>query len=237
MVDHWYPTVGTLKLGPYPSRNSYSTDEDYRKASDLYKSRYDATWGAVVKTYIDNAWVVRVPFFGFNFDINDIGFLGGVGFLVILTCLRFCLTREIDNLRLALAEARRIGKIEEFYQLIAMRQVFTVPPNEFIKRSKFLIYTPKLIPWFSVLVYVVVVFNDFQSRALGGLIQHDRYKYLMGFEYPAAILIIILATTITWRLVRMDKIWEEAWSEISQRADSSLSGAMPSVDADPGNPT
>jgi hypothetical protein len=207
------------KLGSYPSRNSYSTEEEYRSACELYRSRYDALWGAVIKTYIDNAWVVRVPFFGFSFDVDDIGFLGGLGFLIILTCLRFCLTREIDNLRLALSEARRIGRLEEFYQLIAMRQVFTVPPNEFINRSRFLVYTPKVIPWFSVLVYLVVVFNDFQSRELGKQIQHDRFMYLMGFEYPAALLIISLAMTVTLRLVRLDKMLERAWNEISTRGN------------------
>jgi hypothetical protein len=173
--------------------------------------------------------VVRVPFFGFSFDINDIGFLGGLGFLIILTCLRFCLTREIDNLRLAFAEARRIGKLDEFYQLLAMRQVFTVPPNSSIKRTRLLIYVPKLIPWFSVLVYLVLVFNDAHTGPIGREIQPQRFTYLMAFEYPAVILITILATTVTSRLIRMDEMWQGAWEELvgSRTSDSLPQTAIP----------
>jgi hypothetical protein len=218
-----------LKVGSFPTRASYQNDEDYQAAIALYRSRYDALWGAVVRTYIDNSWVVRVPFFGFSFDINDIGFLGGLGFLIILTCLRFCLTREIDNLRLAFAEARRIGKLDEFYQLLAMRQVFTVPPNSSIKRTRLLIYVPKLIPWFSVLVYLVLVFNDAHTGPIGREIQPQRFTYLMAFEYPAVILITILATTVTSRLIRMDEMWHGAWEELvgSRTSDSLPQTAIP----------
>jgi hypothetical protein len=210
-----------LKVGNFPSRASYVRDEDYQTAVALYKNRYDALWGAVVRTYIDNSWVVRVPFFGFSFDINDIGFLGGLGFLIILTCLRFCLTREIDNLRFAFAEARKIGKLDEFYQLLAMRQVFTVPPNSSIKRTRLLVYVPKLIPWFSVAVYLVLVFNDAHTGPIGKEIQPTRFGYLMAFEYPAALLITILASTVTSRLIRMDSMWRLAWKEVSDYKESS----------------
>ena len=53
-----------------------------------------------MRTYVDS-WVIRVPFFGFSFDVNDLGFIGGIGFVIILVCFRLCLSREIDNLRLS----------------------------------------------------------------------------------------------------------------------------------------
>src|SRR5206468_12598531 len=83
----------------HPDLHSFPT----RRSSDL---RYLEFWAAVARTYVDNSWVIRVPFFGFSFDVNDLGLLGGIGFLTILVCLRFCLSRELNNLRLSFDVAR-----------------------------------------------------------------------------------------------------------------------------------
>jgi len=37
-----------------------------------YKQRYDAYYGALVKTYAENAYYIKVPALGFSYDINDL---------------------------------------------------------------------------------------------------------------------------------------------------------------------
>jgi hypothetical protein len=206
------------KLGPYPVRNQFGDDVAYKQAIELYQHRYSDLWAAIARTYVDTAWVIRVPFFGFTFDVNDLGFLGGIGFLVILVCYRFCLTREVNNLRLSFDEAKKKGKdkLEELYNLLAMRQVFTVPTTEHIQKTQFLVITPKLIPWFSVTVYCAVLRNDFATRSIGSDLERTRYHLLMAFEIVVAFFLVVLAWGITRRLVRMDGIWDEYWTVIRE---------------------
>jgi hypothetical protein len=198
-----------LKLGARPTGTD-SADIQER----IYEDNYRGMWDAVYKTYVDNAWVVKVPFFGFTFDINDMGFVAGVGFIIILACLLFCLTREVDNLQLAFSQARKVSKLAEFYQLVAMRQVFTVPESGQGTPSKVLTYSPKLIPWFSLLVYSSVAINDFRSRAVGRMLSNERYFLLVGFEVISLLLIMTLAYHASAALRRLDTIWDRTWKEI-----------------------
>jgi hypothetical protein len=207
------------KLGKYPQRKSFADDSSYRQATESYHQRYSGLWEAVARTYVDNSWVIRVPFLGFTFDVNDLGLLGGIGLLVVFVCYRFFLSREVDNLRLSFEEARRIGKeeLEEFYKLLAMRQVFTVPRTPYIRRTRFLMYAPKLICWFPVLVYLAVTYNDGATRWIGAVLQEPRYRFLIFFELIASGFLIVLAFMVTKRLVRMDKLWDECWREIQAK--------------------
>lgn len=112
-----HSTYVESKLGTYPQREKYKDDIAYKDAIAQYERRYNDLWAAVVRTYVDTSLVIRVPFFGFSFDVNDLGFLGGTGFLTILVCLRFCLTREVNNLLLSFDQARHTSGVElrEFY--------------------------------------------------------------------------------------------------------------------------
>jgi hypothetical protein len=212
------------KLGKYPQRNSFPNDDSYRKAAESYHQRYVVFWEAVARTYVDNSWVIRVPFLGFTFDVNDLGLLGGIGLLVVFVCYRFFLTREVDNLRLSFEEARRIGKaeLEEFYKLLAMRQVFTIPHTPDIKRTRFLLVTPKLICWFPVVVYLVVTYNDLSTSWIGKTLQLRRYQLLILFEVIVLAFLIVLAFMVTKRLVRMDGLWDECWQEIQTKPELNL---------------
>lgn len=74
-----------------------------------------------------NVLLVRIPFFGIGFDVNDLGLLGGITFSVLLILFRFTLWREYNNLRLTF----HLAKPEDLrycYMCLAMQQVLTVPP-------------------------------------------------------------------------------------------------------------
>src|SRR5258708_17933971 len=205
------------KLGPFPQPSAYKDNAAYRLATDAYEQRYLAFLSAVARTYVETSWVIRVAFFGFSFDVNDLGLLGGIGLLTTLICLRFCLTRELNNLRLSLDVAKQASILElrEFYTLLAMRQVFTVPQTTYIVRSRFLRITPKLIAWFSVAVYAAVAFNDFTTRSVSlNLSANIHFWFIFSFEVFVLALLIVLAMGVTQRLIWMDGIWNKCWEEI-----------------------
>ena len=75
----------------------------------------------------ENVNFVRIPFFGVVFDVNDLGLIAGFTFLVILGWFRFSVARELSNIQLAFGEARSGQQLARVYNLLAMRQVLTVP--------------------------------------------------------------------------------------------------------------
>ena len=203
----------------------------YERSLAAYHGRYRSLWDAIARTYVDNSWIIRVPFLGFSFDVNDLGLLGGTGLLVVLVCYRFFLTREVDNLRLSFEEARRIGKaeLEEFYKLLAMRQVFTVPLTPNIRRTRFLVFTPKLICWFPVAVLSGSYDQRFRNRFdRRGTSQTEICfpNFVRGncFGMSGRFGLHGMA-----RLVRMDNLWDNCWKELQAPSQPSAQVA-PSIE-------
>jgi uncharacterized membrane protein len=93
-------------LGHYPERQNFRNDQEFNDAKRMFESRYLELSEGVVKAYLDTL-SIHVPFFGFSFDMNDLGLLGGIGLVVILTCYRFFLSRELNNLQMSFEEARK----------------------------------------------------------------------------------------------------------------------------------
>jgi hypothetical protein len=226
------------KLGPYPERLG-KTEEEFTDAKRRYESRYLELCAAVERAYVDTSFTIRVPFLGFSFDVNDMGLMGGIGFLVILTCYRFFLSRELNNLRMSFEEARQLGMdhLGEFYKLLAMRQVFTVPVTKHIKRTWFLAVTPKLLSWLPLVIYLAVVVNDVmkdvQTSWIGSALRQGfRMNLLFGSELVAVISMAILCSHINIRLVRMDRLWAEYWNTLEEHERQSavaLQGAPASA--------
>jgi hypothetical protein len=76
-----YGTYMAKKLGDAPKLADYKGDTAKLKvADDLYKKRQEALCVAVENSYVDGSFLVHVPFFGFTFDVNDLGLLSSVGF-------------------------------------------------------------------------------------------------------------------------------------------------------------
>jgi hypothetical protein len=194
---------------PSPDRKNFNTDDDYNRAVKDIESRREQLITAIAKSYVDNSLVIHVPFFGFSLDVNDLGLIGGISFLVILGCFRFFLSRELDNLHISFKEAKRLGKLAEFYTLLAMRQVFTVPDTEQIRRSKFLLYTPKIICWFPLVVHIAVTLNDIKTGNIGNLLSEPRYGFLLVSEILITIGLVMLSVMVTKRLRRIDTAWKD----------------------------
>jgi uncharacterized membrane protein len=202
-------------LGHYPERQNFRNDQEFNDAKRMFESRYLELSEGVVKAYLDTL-SIHVPFFGFSFDMNDLGLLGGIGLVVILTCYQFFLSRELNNLQMSFEEARKLGMdhFAEFYKLLAMRQVFTIPMTKYIRRSKFLVVTPKLLTWLPLIIYLGVVVSDVRTTAVTVTLLTFRVRLLFMSEFLALIFMSILCSHITIRLIRMDRLWADYWGDL-----------------------
>jgi len=195
-------------IGPLPVPDQFSNEAEYNDAKGLYRRRYEELNTAFIRSYVDSSLFIRVPFFGFSFDVNDLGLLGGIGFLIILGSLRFCLSRELENLHLSFEEAKKLGKLDEFYSLLAMKQVFTIPRTKYIRRTRFLVLAPKAVSLLPLVVYALVAWNDFSTSSIGDFLNKPRVRYQLLFESVTFVCLTILTTMIISRLIRLDALWK-----------------------------
>ncbi|MBI3881549.1 MAG: hypothetical protein HY301_15990 [Verrucomicrobia bacterium] len=84
----------------------------------------------LMKERIETVMHVKVPIFGVQFDINDIGIMAGLTFAVILTMLTVSLDREVKNLRLVFEKIRNGNTDDQraVFDILSMNQVLNVPP-------------------------------------------------------------------------------------------------------------
>lgn len=188
--------------------------------SQLNPAAHDALQAAIIRAYIDNAMTVRVPFFGVAFDVNDLGLLGGLGFVTVLVLLRFSLRTEIACLRIAFKAAEREAhgdpsRLEAFYDLLAMQQVLTMPhlrdprTGWVIRRPPLLRAVPKLVCFLPVIVYSMVAVNDYQSQHVANVINPLHTRILLAYTGVLWVVILLLAAWCFVRLLHIDRIWDE----------------------------
>ncbi|MDX6404264.1 MAG: hypothetical protein QOH70_1719 [Blastocatellia bacterium] len=193
----------TEKLGTVPS------DEQYKEF-----------YGAVIKSYVDNALTIRVPFFGFAFDVNDLGLLAGIGFSTLLLLLRFSLRSENVSIRLAFKAAAG-PTLPVFYDLFAMQQVFTLPHAEdsekqwTAKRYESLRRASKVICLLPSIAYTFILIHDcWITLKIGNLISdfHTRFLVVYTCVFWVAILLLAIWCLRSWK--RIDNLWDEYWDDV-----------------------
>ncbi|HEX2269518.1 MAG TPA: hypothetical protein VHH35_08290 [Pyrinomonadaceae bacterium] len=194
--------------------------------------RYLQFYTAVVRSYVENAFTIKVPFFGFSFDVNDLGLLGGIGFIVILILLRFSLRSEIVSLRLAFKAVRHEAKenpklLATFYDLLAMRQVFTLPHLEDeekqwkVRKLWLLELLAKSSCFLPVIVYSFVAIHDFMTiESIGAILDERRTQVLVAYTITFWVAITGLAiwSFVKWR--ELDKRWGEFWDDVENKSSN-----------------
>jgi hypothetical protein len=180
-----------------------------------YEIRYREFYSALSRTYADSSYIIRVPFFGFTVDANDLGLLGGISFVVILVMLRLCISREVGNLHISFKKAEGLGRLSEFYNLLAMQQVFTVPPGT-ITRDSLLLWVPKLFFSAPLTVHLAVVAHDFATIGIGRGLSDTHALIVLVCEVGLAIVIAALTGMVLTRLRRLDDVWLEYWQKVER---------------------
>lgn len=185
--------------------------EEYDKAADLYKRRYDAFWLGVTHALVDNRFFVHVPFFGLSFDVNDLGILSGVGLVSILLLLWFSADTKLENLKLSFSETRKLRCLAEFYRLAAMRQVLTMPPLPDRKARPLEVWLPKPIAFLPLAVYFWLFIHDVGTSRVGRQLSTVRMRIFVGSEVLFLIGIAILAVQCFVLTRRLDSAWMDGW--------------------------
>jgi len=197
---------------PYVMRKIGEKPKEAGPEYDSYQKRYESLYSAYARSYVENTFAIRVPFFGFTFDVNDLGLLGGLALLILLTILRFCLSREINNLDLSFPEANRIGQLKELYMLLAMRQVLTVPQTSKFKPKRFLIAIPKVLCFLPVIVHTSVTVHD--ALTIDMFKDSWHAMIVMVSDFVLLVAIGIVTFMVITRLMRIDLIWASCWRAI-----------------------
>lgn len=84
------------------------------------------------KSYVENIYLIRVPFFGVALDVNDLGLIGGLSLLIVLIMLRLSLRNYIISLRISIKNCFTSDEVdqterENFYEILTARQLFVFP--------------------------------------------------------------------------------------------------------------
>jgi hypothetical protein len=209
-----------FKTGYIESMDEEIKEEDKEKVKEASKTFRDA----LIKSYVDNAFVIHVPFFGVTFDINDLSLIGGLGFIVVLTILRYSLRSEIICLSMGFRTAIAAGRLSEFYDLISTRQLFTLPKiqggDKPILPNTLLRYLPRVVIYFPLLVYVAIVSNDMLTLNIGKLMGQGHTFALVSYSLLFLLLIFSLSIMCWLRWKALDDIWEKHWQKIHPETTS-----------------
>jgi hypothetical protein len=122
-------------------------DGSLRRAQDFYNKRnfysclqIEETVKEMERVDAEGVNMIQAPFFGFRFDINDLGLFAGVTFCIVLVWFRFSISREAANLEIAFAEAKKTNHLEYCYNFLSMNQVLTIPRSLSSQNKQFTIF-------------------------------------------------------------------------------------------------
>lgn len=167
----------------------------------------------------DKVLFLEVPFFGIAIDVNSLGAVGGISLIVILSLLRFSLSREIKNLNLSFRQAFYQGKLCEFYHWLAMRLVIVVPDMEGETKNQALSAGAKHICLLPLLVIIWGVGYDYYSIYIYGFGEPDWHLVIETF---CVFAIAYLSFRCVERFTHLDEIWEDYFLIIRKTPDELL---------------
>jgi hypothetical protein len=125
------PGIGEINEQVLQMENKVKANRAVRESScEDERERLAMFATSMHRSAAETKYTVRVPFFGLAFDINDVGILGGFGLWIILILLRLSLRSQIVSLRMGFKAAFAHGQGQDFYDVLAARQVFVFPPLE-----------------------------------------------------------------------------------------------------------
>jgi hypothetical protein len=193
---------------------------------------------------VENVTLIRIPFFGVTFDVNDLGVLSGIAFTILLFWLMYALVSERHDVRFLFRTAiemrapDRPDLLLPIYRLLAMRQVLSVPPLIFkngappdhaneTNNRRLLNSAAKALFFMPVVVHSAILWNDFGTRPLGETISTDGTNTAI----VASAVLFSLIAVLTAICVRVSSLTDKEWAYASDQIYRGLPAklvAMPS---------
>ncbi|HUP61981.1 MAG TPA: hypothetical protein VNA69_16360 [Thermoanaerobaculia bacterium] len=201
--------IGRPPIAALKERSS----SEYLEARDRHLARYHEFYSALMKTYVETGFGVRAPFFGVFVDVNDLGAIGGLAFLIMLVMLAFSLRREIENLKVAFYRAFEEHSLTELYDILAMHQFFTVARRQSGDNRAIAALFPKVVCLMPLVVQIVVVAHDWVTNATGETLDVAHNSILLLWELIWTVVMIPVTAWIVVQVSRIDTIWDD-WADI-----------------------
>jgi hypothetical protein len=179
---------------------------------------------ALMKIHMESRSLIKIPILGVAIHVNDLGLIGGITLIVLLLLTRTSLSREIKNLNYSFKKAYEANKLDEFYDALAMRQLFTVPHMKGEERNRFLSKAPYVVCLFPAMVYVCLVAYDvltvfvlrryrepFEHKKLFDLLMQSSVLWLIVVEGICVLAICFIALRCAERQHYIYSTWDNYW--------------------------
>lgn len=165
----------------------------------------------------------RIPFFDVSFDINDLGFIGGLGFSIILLIFYLSLIREKENIKIAFKASElkfnnNYHNRRQYYYLLSMNQLIIMPHVMNKKGKRYFKILPLTLLCFPFVFSFCVFINDiitsqYGTNFSGGM---TRFEYLMSSLFLIVIIVFIVICFL--EVYSIDRIWkkEKIWLDEKQ---------------------
>jgi len=205
-------------------KNEDQNTRDYLEMFDFSSEQAKKNLETLRQIRASRAQGISVPVLGIVFDINDLSVLAALTFSILLSWLHFSLRRQKKNVQRVFSIAEdadekptREAETYEFktllmaYDLLAMSQVFTIPPGrdeESRNVSSWRLWTrvPTLIMWTAVIAELVVLIDDYVTMLSG-----DIFNPLVSHAETAIATYLFLY--ILYRTVTCFKLTRETYDE------------------------
>jgi hypothetical protein len=212
------PSIAELTV-PVGEEDLYQKAKKYAHTAPSrtwHQAKESVFWSQKIRT--EQVGQIQVPVLGINFDVNDLGMLGGFSFIVLLMWVNYSLWHHSNNLRLAFEFAKELDANEpegrgknrilfHTYQNLVMRQVLTIPPRPASTRPA---KTDKLTSWVrkvSKLMYALplavqttVVVHDWETSEIGRLINPEATNTVLntGTAFWVGIVVLTVMCFSMW---------------------------------------
>lgn len=180
---------------------------------------YQALLSNFHRGLIDNVYYVKLPLVNYGFDINDLTVVAGLGMSIILLLLIYSIRAEANCLAIAFKASKQLGdrrRLEQvrFYEVLAIKQVFTLPylkthEGWSTRRRWYLRAPPKLVYIIPAVLLAIILVND--ALTVSKVAAWAGHRAWASFWAGAVILALTFVLGLSCWLYtrRVDKLWDE----------------------------
>lgn len=217
-------TVGGLPVRQNLSgQEAWAAFRDRRPfASDsVVEAELRADAAALRLNLLKDVSTVSLPLVGVSIDVGDLWIVAALGLTLLQVALIYATGREIADLTTTLKLARDSDDEDDWqtaYDLLSMRQLFTVPPGALIISSKLAgfiealwRFVPKLLFWLppGAQVFGLVVGSRYAARTLATPLAPGGFGFVK--QYWPELLTVAVSTVLTIIMIVLEQKNDRVW--------------------------
>ena len=173
--------------------------------------------GKIEQEQVSGIVVMRMPFLGSPFDINDLGIFSGLTYMVLMGTLWFAMVRHQENLYLAMWKVRELAREEDgrspqgranlLYHALSMSQLFTTPPTLARWETGATDRLPRLFFLIPAIMQGIIIWNDFRTYDRGSMVNEGAAALGWWIELTTFAVIAAAAAFCIVYARASDRLW------------------------------